>query len=263
MSEPEDLHEPNPEDLELQRAVRDLLRSDPVEIDPTRREAAIAAALEAAVSLEGPEEVAAERTAAQVAAHRSPAARHRRRPPGALQPILVAAAAVAVVAGGVAAFGQLGSDSQVDSAAEAESAHADSSTMSGASNEAGTDAAAGDDGSAAAPTTTVAAPSSAQRSAPDLGDFADVDALLETAATTLGPASSFDGSEQEGLASAEAELRDRAAAAGLPCAQQAGDRAAMPVALARVQAESVVVARTDTGTFLVLDAASCGELARR
>jgi hypothetical protein len=270
MSEHDDLHEPTPEDLELQRAVRERLRSEPVEIDPARREAAISAALDAAATPEEADAPAA-RVGAAPLGSAAPRDRAARRSPGALRPILVAAAAVTVIAGGVAAVGQLGSDSSEDAAVEAESAHEGGSLMEGAgaggaATDADSEQSSADAPASAAPTTTATALSGAgadRATAPDLGDFEDVDALLQTAATTLDDAGSFDGSSrQEGLTDAEAELRARAASAGLPCAEEAVGLGAVPVALARVQASPVVVVQTAAGTLLALDAASCDELAR-
>ena len=91
-----DHHPPElPDDSELERAIRDLLRNDPVELDVERRERAITAAITAADEVEGLAPPAAP-VVRELSSHRA----GRRTGRGdALRPILVAAAPLAVVAG--------------------------------------------------------------------------------------------------------------------------------------------------------------------
>lgn len=262
MSEPEDL-EPTAAELEEQRLVRELLRDEPVDVDPVRRDAAIAAALDVAAGELGAATGAA--AAPTAAASGSPAAsighRRARRSGRMLRPVLVAAATVAVVAGGIAAFGA-GSDSS-DEAGVAESAHQDLSASAGST---------ADEGAATdSPTSTSAllapAPEAADGGAvTDLGDFEDTPTLLETAATVL-EASRFGASgqdrEDQQASSGEDEARLRATAAGLPCVEPAAQLDALPVALARVQDRPVVVARNEDVGLVAFDATTCEELGRR
>lgn len=264
MTEPEDL-EPNAAELEEQRLVRELLREEPVDIDPVRRDAAIAAALDAAAAevpdaATGAAAASATSAATSGAAVTSIAHRRSRRSGRTLRPVLVAAATVAVVAGGIAAFG-VGSDSS-DEAGVAESAHQDSSAGAGTS---------ADEGAVAdSPTSTTAPGAPVPEAAGDgstreLGDFEDTATLLETAATVLD-GSRFDSSGQEQqderTISGEEEAQLRAVAAGLPCVEPAGRLGAVPVALARVRSRPVVVAR-DGAAVIAFDATTCEELGRR
>jgi hypothetical protein len=263
-------------DQGVRRALRDLLRDEPVDVDPERRDTAVRAALAAAA---GAELGRSWSSVPPQRAGRDDIRRNRWRSP---MPALVAAAVVAVVAAG--AFALTGDGSSSDGGDELATTAGAGGTSDDATPEDadGPDrvsgAAGGDDrfddrriaggrkpdGGAAqddgALSTTI--PSvSALSAVVDLGEFPDTAALLDVATSTQRSAS-------EEPAIQERTAGEDAAAAPPPvdaasCEPLLLARNWSPRAVATIRGSTVLVADGADGSTIVVAADDCSEIARR
>ncbi len=258
---------------ELHPEITAQLRDEPVAVDPIRREAAVDAALELSSTL-FPVDTSADELAArrQVAPVPTP----RRAPLGGPGRVALVAAAVLLIAGlGVA--GIVASGGQDDAALSSGSAEDSASTLSGSEVPPGTassgdegphdseasDSAAGSEESgstrsdrdrAADQAVTTTAPQAAASTAFDAGTFASVEELLDRLVATSGFRSEALQGAGAPVAGVWSACADELGAAGLTVTGRAtvGSR---PVWLA--------VTAPDASVVVVLDAATCAELARR
>lgn len=255
---------------ETQRAVRALLQGEGVDVDEARRETAISAALDAA-SPSGAGATGALGTTTTTGTGAVTALTRARRRPGRdrlLRPVLVAAAVVAVVGVGAVALIDTTTGSHREDAALTTASADDASgarASSGADPGIGTDAAgsAPADGStpeeraqdeAGAPATTAA---TASAGGVALGEFADVDALLDAVTTGTFAADSAGPS-----AGSSAESPPAGALPDARCTSRLATT--VTVATASVAGEPVVVVSTgDPSSVVVLRTRDCVELARR
>lgn len=244
-----------PDDPELERATRDLLRNDPLEIDLDRREQAISAALDAAAE----PAPAAPQTVVPLAPRRE---RHARRS-RAVRPVLVAAATIAVLAGGVLTVAQLadsGSGSEdlaSQGAAVDELGSADESGGTAESDTSpGSGSADGADQGAFAPTTTGPPTVASGTAVTELGEYPDVAALLSAAGRA---AASDRAREEDGAPTGPESTMSRVPAA---CEPELSDLDATPSATATVAGVPVLVVRVPDGTTVVLRVSDCAEVGR-
>ncbi|MDQ2677834.1 MAG: hypothetical protein M3Y51_03745 [Actinomycetota bacterium] len=259
---------------ELHPEITAQLRDEPVAVDPIRREAAVDAALELSSTL-----FPADTSTDELAARRqvAPVPTPRRASLGGPRRVALVAAAVLLVAGlGVA--GIVASGGQDDSALSSGSAEDSASTLSGSemppgptssgaedptssggSNSAGgatgeSDTTRSDQETASDQAVTTTAPQAAASTAFDAGTFASVEELLEALVDTSG----YRSDALQGVGAPDAgpwnACADELGAAGLTVTGRAtvGSR---PVWLA--------VTAPDASVVVVLDAATCAELARR
>jgi hypothetical protein len=258
MTEPTET--PEPDDVEATeetgRLLRALLRQDPLEVDPARREAAIRAALDAAPH--------GHRTSGTHGA--GPARRHRStradRGPGALRPVFVAAAVIAVAAvGGMALVDRTGSgDDQAasagTSAADAAVDEASEPFAAGAPDQLDVGTPGGfDQGAARESEESRALPSAA--AVVDLGSYPSLEELLTDAEDLL----------VSGKAAADGSVQfERSTELGPPavCEAELAVQGWPILAVASLQDRAVVVAADPaSGQSVVLDGAGCAELGRR
>jgi hypothetical protein len=261
----------------VRRALRDLLRDEPVDVDPERRDTAVLAALAAAADLGRSGNSAPPQRAA-----RDGVRRDRWRSP---MPALVAAALVVLVAAGAFAltgngFSSDGGD-ELATTAEAGITSDDASPeddgpdrVSGAAGgvdqfdadrrtaggRAPDEGAAQDDG---ALSTTI--PSVAARDAViDLGEFPDPAALLDvaTAAASTRRSATGEGAIEEGATGEDAAAAPPPVDAA-SCEPLLLARNWTPLAVATIQGSTVLVADGADGSTIVVRADDCSEIARR
>ncbi len=268
MSEPD---ETDRSDVDPQ--VTALLREEPVAVDPARRDAAIAAALELGATLwPAPpvDELGARRQVAAVPAPR------RRAPHGSRRVALVAAAVVVIAGLGIAGVVANRGDGDFLAVSGSADESADSSATSSGSpagnaeagNAGAADSGAGESAPAESDTSgstaqqdrapspdgyaTTTAPASSAATA-DVGTFESVDALLDAMGGTVARNAAPEASDDSALA-----------AGGSACAALVSPELVV-IGRATVGSTPVWLAATgpEAAVLVVVDATTCAELGRR